>query len=63
VLDKNKVQQAYVFIPGMKQKVMSATLFADRSSLKFVQQPEGLFIYVTSAQLDDIDTVIQLTLQ
>jgi alpha-L-fucosidase len=63
VLDKNKLQQAYVFIPGMKQKVMSATLFADRSSLKFVQQPEGLFIYVTSAQLDDIDTVIQLTLQ
>src|SRR5258708_23451283 len=63
ILNKNKLQQPYVFIPGMKEKVNSAMLFADRSNIKFKQEPEGLFVYLDAVKMDDTDTIIQLTLQ
>ena len=63
ILHKNSLQQPYLFIPSVKEKVNAAVLFSDKSTLKFKQQPEGLFIYLDGVKLDDIDTIIQLTLQ
>jgi len=62
ILNKNKLQQPYVFIPGLKEKILSAALLSNKTNIKFRQQPEGLFIYIDGMQLDDVDTIIQLSL-
>ena len=46
-----------------EEKVSAVILMKDKSGLKFKQQAEGLFIYVENVQLDDVDTIIQVTLQ
>ena len=63
ILYKKKLQQSYLFIPTVKEKVSAVILMKDKSGLKFKQQAEGLFIYVENVQLDDVDTIIQVTLQ
>lgn len=56
----NGVKGDYVFIPGLKQKISKANLFGDSGTLKFKQQPEGVFVYLPNTSLDNIDTIIQL---
>ena len=51
---------AYIFIPGVQQKVKSVVLFSDKKTLKFKQQPEGVFVYTDGITWDDIDTIIQV---
>jgi alpha-L-fucosidase len=58
-----KPGQPYIFIPSIKEKVVSASLLKDKSVITFKQQPEGVFVYLDGKQLDDIDTIIQLNLQ
>jgi alpha-L-fucosidase len=53
----------YIFIPTFKDKVLSASLMEDNSSLKFKQQPEGLFIYTNPSGAGTPDRVIQLKIQ
>ncbi|MCW3120508.1 MAG: alpha-L-fucosidase, partial [Chitinophagaceae bacterium] len=56
-------QEAYIFIPELKEKVVKAVTFSGKSTLKFKQLPEGLFIYLTGVSLDDVDTVIAIELK
>ncbi|CAN5703515.1 alpha-L-fucosidase [soil metagenome] len=56
-------QEAYIFIPELKQKIAKAFLFDGGKSIKFRQQPEGTFIYLDGVVLDDIDTIIQIELK
>jgi len=56
-------QDTYIFIPELKEKVLKAIKFADKSVVKFKQVPEGLFVYLSGVTLDDADTVIQLDLK
>ena len=63
ILYKKKLQQSYLFIPTVKEKVSAVILMKDKSGLKFKQQAEGLFINVENVQLDDVDTIIHVTLQ
>jgi alpha-L-fucosidase len=51
----------YIFLPDLKQKVTSASPFGNNATVKFKQQPEGLFIYLDGVQTDNIDTIIELT--
>ena len=53
----------YIFIPGLKQQVQKATVFAENKSVRFKQQTEGLFIFLDGIKQDDIDTVVQLEVQ
>jgi alpha-L-fucosidase len=50
----------YIFVPGVQQKVKSVISFGDKKTLKFKEQPEGLFIYTEGIAWDDIDTIIQI---
>ncbi len=61
ILHKNKVG-GYVFVPGVKDKIVSASLMKDKANLNFKQQPEGVFIYLEGKQLDDVDAIIQLNI-
>ncbi|MEO5889810.1 MAG: alpha-L-fucosidase [Ferruginibacter sp.] len=56
-------QPGYIFIPEFKGKIISATLKADKKNIKFKQVPEGAFIYLDGIKLDDIDTIIKLSIQ
>jgi len=57
----NMPQQPYIFLPQVKGKVTKATLMSDGSSIKFKQQPEGVFVYADNIKPDAIDTIIELT--
>lgn len=59
ILHKSKVG-GYVFVPGVKEKIVSASMMKDKMNLTFKQQAEGVFIYLDGKQLDEIDTIIQL---
>ncbi|MEO6232508.1 MAG: alpha-L-fucosidase [Ferruginibacter sp.] len=56
-------QDAYIFIPELKQKISKAFLFDGSKPIKFRQQPEGTFIYLDGVVLDDVDTIIQIELK
>ncbi len=56
-------QEAYIFIPDLKEKIIDASTFAGNSKIKFKQLPEGCFIYTNGIQLDDTDTIIQLNIK
>lgn len=56
----NRLEQPFIFIPSLAQKVSKATLLNNNSTIKFKQQPEGLFIYLNGQQLDATDTIIKL---
>jgi alpha-L-fucosidase len=54
---------AYIFIAGMKNKVLKCTLLNGKQPLSFKQQPEGVFIYMNGVQLNVLDTVIEINLK
>jgi len=56
----NRFSTPYIFIPGVKQKISRVSLFSNGAALKFKQQQEGLFVYLSGDSLDDIDTIVQL---
>jgi len=53
----------YIFIPELKQKIKKATSFDGKTVIKFKQQPEGTFIYLSGISWDAIDTILELQLQ
>lgn len=55
--------QPYIFIPELKEKIITASLFPANSKIKFKQMPEGTFIYLDDVNTDAPDTVIQLNTQ
>jgi alpha-L-fucosidase len=59
----NEGGENFLFVPELKQKIQKAVLFNGKQEVKFKQQPEGTFIYLTGIELNDIDTVIELQLK
>lgn len=59
----NKPGEPYIFVPGVNKKIIKAVLLNTNNSIKFKQQPEGIFIYLDNIPFDDIDEIIQLQLQ
>ena len=60
----NKPQDpAYIFIPGLKEKISKGFLFDGKKEVKIKQVPEGSFIYLDGVILDNTDTIIQLELK
>lgn len=60
---KTPKQSSYIFIPEVKNKVQKCSLLNGTKTLKFKQQPEGIFVYLEGVQLDPIDTIIELQIQ
>jgi alpha-L-fucosidase len=55
------MQQPYIFIPGVKSKIVKAVLLGDGSTVKFKQQAEGVFVYTSNLTPDRYDTVVTLS--
>jgi alpha-L-fucosidase len=62
ILHPNKLGE-YVFLPGVKNKISAAATFTSNTGLKFIQQAEGVFVYLNGVKFDSIDTILALTLQ
>lgn len=54
------MQQPYIFIPGVNVKLLSAKVLATTQTVKFKQQPEGVFVYLDGVAEQPYDTVIEL---
>ena len=55
---------AYIFVPGITQKITKASpMNKEALKLKFKQQPEGVFLYLADLPNDEVDTIIQLDVQ
>jgi alpha-L-fucosidase len=54
---------SYIFLPGIKDKVLNAVTMMDNKTVTFKQQPEGLFIYTNGISFNDTDTIVQLQVQ
>lgn len=65
VLDHNKLRQNYIFLPGFdaKNKIIAVNHFPSGNTIRFKQEPEGVFIYTDGIRWDEVDTIIQLNIQ
>ena len=52
----------YIFIPGLKNKILKASLYNGKSEIRFKQLPEGVFIYLDGIIQNEIDTILQLVI-
>jgi alpha-L-fucosidase len=56
-------EPSYIFIAGLKNKVVNCSLLNGKLPLKFKQLPEGVFVYLDGVPLKALDTIIQLQLK
>lgn len=52
-----------IFLPDVKSKVLKAKNVASARDVKFKQIPEGVFLYIDKADINSIDTIIELDKQ
>ena len=57
---KTPEQKSTIFIPSLKEKVISATSRISNKNLKFSQTSKGVLIYLADLELQDIDTIIEV---
>jgi alpha-L-fucosidase len=56
-------QDGYIFVDGMTRKIVKAVMFNGKQEVKFKQIPEGTFIYTRNMKFDDVDTIVELTME
>jgi alpha-L-fucosidase len=52
-----------LFLPGLKDKIASVTLFDDQSKLKFSQNESGTIVTVPFDKRNDLDTIVVIALK
>ena len=57
----NTPHNDFIFLPGLKEKIIKANNFDDGATLKFKQVPEGVFVYLNSVKLNSVDNILKLT--
>jgi len=56
-------QDKALFLPGFKRRVRQATLFPEGTKIRFKQLKEGLLLDLTGVKLNEIDTVIKVSVK
>ncbi|PQV50200.1 alpha-L-fucosidase [Jejuia pallidilutea] len=59
----NPTSEPYIFIPELKEKIVSATSFDGKTKIRFKQMKEGTFIYLDSKNIDAIDEILKLKIK
>ncbi|TXJ23544.1 MAG: alpha-L-fucosidase [Chitinophagaceae bacterium] len=52
-----------IFLPGLKENILSAVVYKSKTKIRFKQQAEGVFIFLDGITMDNTDTIIQLTVK
>jgi alpha-L-fucosidase len=53
----------FLLLPRITQKVSTVQLLNSKQTLKWKQQPEGIFIFLPANAMNDVDEVIELTMK
>ncbi|MEI9945953.1 MAG: alpha-L-fucosidase [Chitinophagaceae bacterium] len=53
----------FILLPKITQPVAAIQLYSSKQTLKFKQQPEGVFIYLNDLHLGDVDDIIEITVK
>jgi alpha-L-fucosidase len=53
----------YIFVDGFTQKITKAVLFNGNAEVKYKQIPEGIFFYTNNIAFNEVDTIIEITIQ
>jgi len=56
-------QESYLFIPELKEKIVSATTFDGKTKIKFKQLKEGTFLYIDTDNINDVDEILKLKIK
>lgn len=59
----HKISKTFITLPGLKQKVVAASLMKDGTRLKFKQTTNETIVYLDGVKMDDIDTIIELKIK
>lgn len=59
----NPPSESFILLPRITQKVSGVQLYSSKQSLKWKQQPEGLFIYLDGISINSADEIIEVTLK
>lgn len=57
------LRQPYIFMPGFKDTIISASLRSSQQTIRFKQVPEGVFIYLNGVVMDEVDTIVELKIK
>jgi len=50
----------FILLPRVTQKVKSVQWYSSKQTLKWKQQPEGIFIYLDGSVIDETDKIIKI---
>lgn len=56
-------ETGFVLVPGLTGKVVAARVPVTGETVKWKQQPEGVFVYVDRITTNDTDTIVELTIK
>ena len=51
----------FILLPRITQKVAAVQSFSSKQSLKWKQQPEGIFIYLDGVTMNGVDEILEVT--
>lgn len=56
-----KPSQDFILLPRITPKATTVQLYPSGQTLKWKQQPEGIFIYLDGVRLNDVDEIVEVT--
>jgi alpha-L-fucosidase len=56
-------QDETLTMPGLGKKIVKAILFSDQTKVKFLENDFGLSLQIPKAKMDEVDTVVELTVK
>ena len=59
----NTPSQDFILLPRITQKVAGVQSFSSKQTLKWKQQPEGLFVYLPTSALNETDEIIEVSVK
>ena len=59
----NTPSQDFILLPRITQKVAGVQSFSSKQTLKWKQQPEGLFVYLPGNALNETDEIIEVSVK
>lgn len=59
----HKITKTFITLPGLKKKIVSASLMKGGTKLKFKQTTNETIVYLDGVTMDDVDTIIELKIK
>ena len=54
------LHENFILLPGLQDRIVTASMFKGKGPIKFKQTSEGVFLYPDVLKTDGIDTIVQI---